>query len=444
MRAMFWLMLTLLACAGPARAEVLTLQDAVEQALARAPGFQAERVKRQVAAEDVRLARAWLLPYVEAGGGWGRFRQRIRYDHALPFPLADRLSGTRTTVQLRLVQALFRLDRWAAWREGKLGERMAETGLALARQALVLEVAARYSEAVAADAALEAAAQKRCAMEKAARMAEARMREGLGTKPEMLAARSRAALAEADWLAARQRRDLAYARLEAMIGERHPPLPAAMPAVRGPDGEAAVTPEAMAELAQRQALGVRLARLKQEMADEEVTRAWGGALPSIDLVAGISRERVTDGLFGSGSVQRNDSIGIEVRVPIFAGGGTWAQLRKSEKQRIEAGFRLEDARREAALGAREAWLGWQSALARRRSLEAAVDAAGSARDAAQRSWQEGLTDIVGLLDAESRLAEARAGLAAARAAELMARLRMDAAVGRLDAGRLPVREPDLR
>ncbi len=430
--------------AGAQADETLSLDAAVHLALARAPGFQAERMKRAIAAEDVRLARAWLLPYVEAGGGWSYFEQRTHYDRPLPIPLRERLNGHKTTLRLRLVQALFRLDRWAAWQESRMAAQAAETALQLARQALVLEVASRYEAAIAAGASLRAAARKRKALEKAAAMARARMAEGLATRPQALAAQSRAQLAGADWLAARQARDVAVARLESLIGKAHPPLPSMPPPLpeqwRAPSFAQEMaqekTPEAILERAQAHALPVRLARIRHAIAREEVTRAWGGALPKVDLVAGVSRERTTDGLFGAGSLQRNESIGIEVSVPIYAGGGTWAQLRKSEKQRIEAGFRLEDARRQARLEAQEAWLRLRSARARRASLQSALAAARAARDAAARAWQEGLTDAVALMDAESRVAEARSALANARAGEAMAALQLRAAIGDLDGGGL--------
>lgn len=50
------------------RAEPLSLQQAMDQALAYAPAVRAAEAGRDAAAEDAVLGRARLLPYVEASG----------------------------------------------------------------------------------------------------------------------------------------------------------------------------------------------------------------------------------------------------------------------------------------------------------------------------------------------------------------------------------------
>ncbi|RMG91290.1 MAG: hypothetical protein D6703_05510 [Zetaproteobacteria bacterium] len=436
MKTWSWMLLLcgVFVLAMPAEGQVLSLQEAVHLALERAPGFQADRAKRDTAKEDVLLARAWLLPYVKASASYRHLEQKYRYAHPLAIPLRTRLNYNQSTMAIQLIQPLFRLDRWAAWKQGQVADEVAETALQLARQALVLEVADRYSEALVARIELAAVQRKRDAMQRSSEMVDARLRSGLATRPEQLEAQSRAHLAQAEWLAAKQRWDIARARLESLIGHEHPPFPEELPEISLPKGD-----QDWAELARNHALPVKLARLKYAIAEREVQRSLGQALPSVDLVAGISRDRTTDGLFGAGATRKDEMIGIEVEVPIYAGGGTWAQLRKSKKQRIESSFRLQDAEREAMLSAREAFMEMNSAQAREHALHEAMVAAESAKRAALISFEAGLSTIVSVLDAESRLADARRAWAQAKRAELMARLRLDASTGRLDVGALPLR-----
>ncbi len=417
-----------------AEADVLSLERAVHLAMERAPAFQAERARRAAAKEDVLLARAWLLPYVKASATFQHLEQKYRYAHPLAIPLRTRLNYNQGTMSIQLIQPLFRLDRWAAWKQGMVADEAAATALQLARQALILEVADRYSEVLVARIELSALQRKRDAMKRSFEMVDARLHSGLATRPEQLEAESRARLAQAEWLEAKQHWEIAQARLESLIGHQHPPFPEELPEIAPPEAG-----QDWSELAREKALGVRLARLQYEIAEREVQRSLGQALPSVDLVAGISRDRTTDGLFGAGATRKDEMIGIQVEVPIYAGGGTWAQLRKSKKQRIESSFRLLDAQREAVLAAREAVMDMTSAQARKHALHEAVLAAESAKHAALVSFNAGLSTIVTVLDAESRLADARRAWAQARRAELMARLRLEASIGRLDIDALPLR-----
>ncbi len=411
----------------------LSLEQAIRLALEHAPAYLADAAKRDAAREDVILARAWLLPYVRGTGSYTRMKQNYSYDQGLAFPLPTQLSYGDTKLSVELIQPLFHYDRWSAWQQGRLADEAAALGLKLARQGLILEVASRFADVAAARARLEAVKAKHAAMRRLAEMTDARMEAGLATITEKLEAESRASLTEAELLDARKADELARARLASLIGTAiGPDVPLRLPTP-------APTPQQDIESrAGEQALSVLLAEKQFELSDREVDKAVGSALPSVDLVAGYTREKTTDGLFGAGSVRRDQRIGIQVDVPIYAGGGTWAQLRKSKKQKLEAELRLADARREAVLTAREAALNLKAARARTEALKRAVKAAREARNAAQTSYEVGLMTIVDLLDAESRLADARSQLAAAESGLLLTRLQLAASIGGLDTAHLPL------
>lgn len=417
-------------------AEQLTLDAAIRQALAHAPGYLASQAGREATREDVALARAWLLPQISGNGSYTHMRQRYTYDQPPTAPLATRLNYNISNFSLQLIQPLFHWDRWASYQRGKLVDQAAGIGLRLARQSLILEVADRYANAVAARMRMLAVQSNLASVEKSARMSAKRLDAGLGTITEKLEAESRERLVAAQLLDVKRAWTLAVARLASLIGGDETQLPALLPnrlpAVRLPP------PHDWREEARKQALAVRLAELQREIADRDIDQARGQAMPGVDLVAGIVREKETSGLFFSGSTRSDETIGIRVEVPIYSGGGTWAQLRKSRKQKLKAEFQLEDARHEAALAAREASLSLRAAHARVAALSRAVEAARAARDAARTSYKAGLVSIVDLLDADSRLAESRSELAQAQSDLLLTRLALDAAVGSLDVGRLPL------
>jgi outer membrane protein len=177
---------------------------------------------------------------------------------------------------------------------------------------------------------------------------------------------------------------------------------------------------------------VRLASNSAKQADEKVTHAIGTASPSLSLVGSLGYNDATYGQFRTGYNIRNEQIGVQLDVPLYAGGGTWATLRQNEKLASQAELELEDAKRQARLDAQAAFLAVNESQAQVAALTAATQSAYKARQAAELGYKVGLRDIVERLDAEERLFSARHELTQARGAYLMARLRLDAAIGKLD------------
>ena len=125
-----------------------------------------------------------------------------------------------------------------------------------------------------------------------------------------------------------------------------------------------------------------------------------------------------------------------MEVPLYAGGGTWAQLRKARKLQVEADYELRDARREAGLTANNAFLNVKSAAARVKAFEQGLVSTTRARQAAQVGYEVGLRTIVERLDAEERLVTARRDLVRTKAEYLLATLQLAASVGSLGESQL--------
>ena len=108
--------------------------------------------------------------------------------------------------------------------------------------------------------------------------------------------------------------------------------------------------------------------LVREIAAREVERARAGHLPTVDVVAshGVNNRLQL-------SSERNEitSIGLELNLPLYAGGRVSSVSREAAALRVKADADLEDARRGAALAARESWLGVTSGMAQVKALEAA-------------------------------------------------------------------------
>jgi len=411
------------------RAEPLSLQQAVDLALAHAPAMQAAEAGRDAAAEDTALGRAWLLPYVEASASLQRRRHNTAYDTPQTLYKND-LNYNENAIGVKVVQPLFDLERWAGYRQGELSAEAGELKLQLERQRLMLEVARAFLDASTAQAALSAATAREQAAGELAAQVTAAQKIGTAAMPERLDAEARRDLAKADRLRAANDLDQARARLASLTGSFVQELAApGLSAMHEDDG--APDPAPWEDKAAGQALAVKLAGVQFGVAEEGKRKALGGALPKVQAFGELKRDRSSDTILNRGVTVRDQAVGVQVSMPLYAGGGTTAQMRKSEKQALQAEFSLADDVRLARLTARQAVLTRQSAAAQWAAMRLAVVSAGKAAQAAHRGHEVGLRSITEVLDADERSFAAERDLAAAAAQLVFAELQLRASIGEL-------------
>ncbi|PIP03722.1 MAG: type I secretion protein TolC [Zetaproteobacteria bacterium CG12_big_fil_rev_8_21_14_0_65_54_13] len=425
------MLLTPTLCAQP-----VSLSQAVNDALAHAPALQSAEAGRMSALEDEKLGRAWLLPYVVASGSWKKVREDIAYDRPIAFPLATELNMHKSEYGIKAFQPLFDLEKWSYYEQGKASAAMGEAALQQARRQTVLAAASAWLDVMRAGERLKAAMASEQAMNRLAEQAEASFKVGLEPVNTSLAAASRRDLTRVQRIRAEQVLNQAGAVLSSLLG--HAAVVSAsidgMPVPLRLNHVSEQEWLALAEAADQ----VQLAERSVEMAEADKMKALGGALPKVQLVAGWDKQRSSSGTFGTGSRVQSASIGVEFSMPLYAGGGTWAQQRKSEQEKIRADADLDEAQRQAQLATRQAWLQWQATGSELDAMKAALISARSEREAAHAGFEAGLRTMSEVLDAEDRLASARAGLADSVASHGLSVLQLYAAVGALDTDQVTV------
>ena len=100
-------------------------------------------------------------------------------------------------------------------------------------------------------------------------------------------------------------------------------------------------------------------------------------------------------------------------------------------QALKAAADLDNARRSAALNARQAYLGVSSGLAQVKAYEAAITSSQSAVDSNKLGYEVGVRINIDVLNAQSQLFDTRQKLAKARLDTLGALLKLKAAAGTL-------------
>ncbi|HEY0943726.1 MAG TPA: TolC family protein, partial [Opitutaceae bacterium] len=155
---------------------------------------------------------------------------------------------------------------------------------------------------------------------------------------------------------------------------------------------------------------------------------------TLDVVAARSHNSAgfSSSAAAGGSTRTDaNTVGLQLNVPIFAGGAVSSREREAAALKLKADADLDDARRTAALAARQAYLGVTSGMAQVKALEAAQVSSTSALEANRLGYEVGVRINIDVLNAQSQLADTQRQLARARYDTILAQLRLKAAAGTL-------------
>ncbi|AJE21744.1 TolC family protein [Azotobacter chroococcum] len=169
---------------------------------------------------------------------------------------------------------------------------------------------------------------------------------------------------------------------------------------------------------------------KQQEAEEEVRRVRSGHWPTLDLVLGYT-DSESDSISTLDQQNRYATAGVELNMPLFAGGGVSARVRQAVASHEQSIEELNATREEVLSATTRQFRGVQSGQARIRALERAVASSERAQDSAKKGFLAGSSTNLDILNAEEQVFIARRDLLEAKLRYLQARLQLAEAVGLL-------------
>lgn len=162
----------------------------------------------------------------------------------------------------------------------------------------------------------------------------------------------------------------------------------------------------------------------------DVEALKGSLLPSVNLTG--SMRRVENTIGGSQAVS-NDSVFLNLTVPLYQSGAEWSRVRQAKHLAKQAKFTAMDTKLAVTESVGRAW---QLYVAARDVIASASDAAKAASSAVASITQEsrfGSRTILDVLNTQQELFNAQVSLVNARVNERLAAYRLLAATGRLTA-----------
>ncbi|MFZ5841569.1 MAG: TolC family outer membrane protein [Pseudomonadota bacterium] len=416
--------------------QAVDLKTAWQHSLQTDPAYLAAQEANAAGQEKAVQASALYKPKLSVTGYSNRIETES--DVNLPVNVAGLMpsesSGSETGYKISFSQPLYRADNWATSKQLDQQAELATLQLRNAEQGQMLRVASAYFAVLLADQHVQLLHAQLAAITEQLADANARFTAGRAKITDVRDAEARHANVQASLIAAESEQLLRRSQFEALTGLAANDLQT----LRADFIPTPPEPLSLASWQQRAQDGNLQVQQRQHqlvIAGADVSKTALASKPTLDLVASYSDSRSSGDLspFVSPEQASNTVVGLQLTVPLYAGGSIRSQAREAEAKHREATQLLEAAKRDARLQVQDAYLAVNSGAARVQALKQATQASQTALDAALLGKQVGVKTTQDVLNAQQQLYISQFDLAQAQHGYLNGRLRLAAATGELSA-----------
>lgn len=433
----------------PAIANAASLLEIYQQALQSDPQIHEAEARRLAALEAKPQARSAYLPQLSLTGDYN-MTERSGPAFFQPTPgLRVEADGTAedTTIDYGLVlnQTIFRWDKMVNLKRADKLVAKAEAVREAAQQDLVIRVAQRYFDVLAAEDRLTSIHADRTAIARQLEQAKQRFEVGLIAITDVQESQAAYDQSVADEIGAK--RQLATARefLREITGEYVTQLSA--PKDDMPLRRPAKSERDWVDMSLQQNLNLVASRLDEKLARDEISFRRNGYYPSLELTV-RSNEADTDSdntydyidpitdlpttvAFSDSISTSREGIYLQFNMPLFASGGTSSRVREAVYLHRAAREQLQRVTRETERQSRDAYLGVLAEESRVKALKQAVASSQTALEATQAGFDVGTRTIVDVLNSQFALYAAKTNYQRSRYDYILNALSLKQAAGSL-------------
>lgn len=411
---------------GRAADNLLDIYQLAEQ---NDPQFKAAEATHMAALEAKPQSRALLLPDLSFSARAAREREDIKSSSSAIFS-TETLYSTTKAYSLSLTQPLFNTEYFNQLRQADAVIGQADAELAVAQQDLIIRVAQRYFDVLAAVDNLEFARAEKNAVERQLEQTKQRFDVGLIAITDVHEAQAAYDLAVAQEIEAENQLSSSEEALRELTGQQPEALANLTEKMRliPPDP---TNIDTWTDTALDQNFALIAAEFAVKAARAEVKLQRSGHFPTLDITANHGFTDISGGSFGARETE-DDTIGLQLNVPLYSGGIVNSRVREAAQQLEQAKANLEQQHRSTFRQARDAYLSTTAAINRVKAFQQAVISAQSALDATEAGLEVGTRTTVDVLDARQELFRARQNHAGSRYDYILNTLRLKQAAGVLN------------
>jgi outer membrane protein len=417
----------LLVVASAARgADLLEIYRAAQGADAVYAGARAAWTAGQ---EKLPQGRSGLLPSATLSANTQYNDRELRFRDPTQSPGTAAFNSN--SVALSVTQPLYRPQNFAVFEQGKTQVAQSDSVFAQAGQDLILRVAQAYFDVLLAQDTVALAQAQLSAIGEQLAQAKRNFEVGTATITDTHEAQARFDITASSEIAARNDLEIKRRVLEVLIGRQAPGI-SPLGKRFSPRTPSPGDMESWVARAADSNLQVKVNEASLIIAGQEVQRNRAGHRPTVDAFATYSDAGSGSGFQGgSGTDTTNKIVGVQLAVPLYQGGLVNSRVREALANEDRARQDLENARRNAQLSARQAFLGVTNGLAQVKALEAALTSSQSSLDSTRLGREVGVRTQVDVLNAQQQLFQTRRDLAQAKYNYILSLLRLNDAAGSL-------------
>jgi len=411
-------------------AQAADFLEIMRDAKANDSAFASARSALEAGREKLPQGRSLVLPTLSASANAGN-----TYNNVSSLASAGTTKVERDPRNLgwtvALSQPLYRPQNWIQYDQAEYQVAQSEAQFGLATQDLIVRTAQAYFDVLTSQDNLAFIQAQKTAISEQLAQARRNFEVGTATITDTNEAQARFDLAISQEIAAQNDIEFKKRALQLIIGK----FPEHLTPLGAKFTLSPPQPNRMddwVESAQKASYAVRIQEASSVIAEREIQRNRAGHLPTLDVVGSVGRALASNNVnTGIGTDIFTTSIGLQLAVPIYQGGVVNSRIREAIANRDRSNSDLENARRQAALTARQSFLGVTNGMAQVRALEQAVISSESSLASNRLGYDVGVRINIDVLNAQQQLFSTKRDLAKARYDTIMNGLRLKAAAGSL-------------
>lgn len=404
-------------CLLPADGMATTLKEALESAYDTNPAIKASQANLGATDEGVAQAISEWRPQISATYERGREKTAINGAAA---------TYNNTDVRrLQMSQPIFSGGGTVARTKSAKKRVMAEReNLRTLVQDTLLQATLSYMDVVRDEQLLKLGKHNERVLEEQLKAARERFAVGEVTRTDVAQAEARLSNAVSETVQAEGALTTSQAAYERVIGQAPvnlggefslPSLPATL--------------DEAIEIALAKNPALKAAEYTEEAAKYDEYSNQANLLPAVALIGSMSRDQGA-GFFGGTEID-NDSVTLNVTMPLYQSGSEYSRIRQAKKITQRRRFDMESTRDRIVAAVIQLWKQVDTTRATIKATKDAIKAAEVALDGVSQEAKYGARTTLDILDAEQELFQARVNLVSAERDAVIAVFNLSSVLGEL-------------
>lgn len=415
-----FLLLAGLCLAAPLRAQ--NLIDVYKLAKQNDPTYLAAIAEYNAAKEASPEAWSAVLPHINLSANHTEYNQKQVFG-------ANNLDSPYHSngYSITLTQTLYHKDQFDRISQANAQVAQAEAKLNDAKQALIVRVATRYFNVLAASDNLAFAKANHQAIDQQLQQTKQRFEVGLTAITDVHEAQARYDASVASEITAQNQVELRREELREIIHQEPgqlAPLEESTPLL-SPDP---ADESAWVKTALKNNLSLLAAQKAMDVAQAGIGIARAGHYPTLDLQANYTDQKASGGL---NTKTKGTTVSVVLNVPLYSGGGVSAVSRQAAAQYQQSQDLFEQQRRATERLTRNSYLTVLSDISTVKALKQALRSAHTALEATKAGFEVGTRTAVDVLNSQQLVFQAKSNYAKSRYDYILQTLALKQAAGTL-------------